>query len=109
MGYIYLCIAILAEVIGTSLLKSTEGFTRLVPTVTVLSAYGVAFWMLSLSLKTLQVAVVYAIWSGTGIVLIAIIGWIFLKQTLDTGAIVGIALILAGVLVLNLFSNSVRH
>ncbi len=109
MGYLYLAIAILAEIVGTSLLKATDGFTRLAPTATVLVAYGVAFWMMSLSLKTIQVAVVYAIWSGAGIVLIAIVGWVFLKQSLDAPAWIGIALILAGVVVINLFSNSVRH
>jgi small multidrug resistance pump len=109
MGYLYLAIAILAEIVGTSLLKATDGFTRLAPTATVLLAYGVAFWMMSLSLKTIQVAVVYAIWSGAGIVLIAIVGWVFLKQSLDAPAWIGIALILAGVVVINLFSNSVRH
>lgn len=109
MGYLYLAIAILAEIAGTSLLKATDGFTRWAPTVAVLVSYGVAFWMMSLSLKTLQVAVVYAIWSGAGIVLIALVGWFFLKQPLDAAAWVGIALILAGVVVINLFSNSVRH
>jgi small multidrug resistance pump len=72
MGYIYLAIAVLAEVAGTSFLKTTEGFTRPVPTAFVLVAYGLAFWMLSMSLKTMTVAVVYALWCGAGIVLIAI-------------------------------------
>ena len=109
MGYLYLIIAVLAEVAGTSFLKATEGFTKPAPTAFVLVAYGLAFWMLSLSLKTMAVAVVYALWCGAGIVLIALIGWFVLKQPLDLPALVGIGLILAGVLVINLFSSSVRH
>jgi small multidrug resistance pump len=109
MGYIYLAIAVLAEVAGTSFLKATEGFTRPGPTAFVLVAYGLAFWMLSMSLKTMTVAVVYALWCGAGIVLIALIGWFLLKQPLDIPSLIGIGLILAGVVVINLFSNSVRH
>lgn len=109
MGYLYLIIAVLAEVAGTSFLKATEGFTKPAPTAFVLVAYGLAFWMLSLSLKTMAVAVVYALWCGAGIVLIALIGWFVLKQPLDLPALVGIGLILGGVVVINLFSGSVRH
>ena len=109
MGYIYLAVAVLAEVAGTSLLKATEGFTKPGPTAIVLIAYGFAFWMLSLSLKTMAVAIVYALWCGAGIVLIAVIGRFVLKQPLDVPALLGIGLILAGVLVINLFSSSVRH
>jgi small multidrug resistance pump len=109
MSYIYLAIAVLAEVAGTSLLKATEGFTKPWPTAIVLVAYGLAFWMLSLSLKTMSVAIVYALWCGAGIVLIAVIGWLVLKQPLDVPALIGIGLILAGVVVINLFSSSVRH
>jgi len=109
MSYIFLSIAILAEILGTSLLKSTDGFTKPGPTAVVLCSYGIAFWMLSLTLKTMSVAIVYAIWSGTGIVLIALVGWIFMRQNLDFPAIAGISLIVAGVLVIHLFSNSVRH
>ena len=109
MGYIYLAIAVIAEVAGTSFLKATEGFTKPLPTALVLGAYGFAFWMLSLSLKTMSVAVVYALWCGAGIVLIAVIGWFLLKQPLDLPAVIGIGLILAGVVVIHLFSDSVRH
>ena len=109
MGYLYLIIAVLAEVAGTSFLKATEGFTKPAPTAFVLVAYGLAFWMLSLSLKTMAVAVVYALWCGAGIVLIALIGWFVLKQPLDLPALVGIGLSLGGVVVINLFSGSVRH
>ena len=109
MGYIYLTVAVLAEVAGTSLLKANEGFTKPGPTAIVLIAYGLAFWMLSLSLKTMAVAIVYALWCGAGIVLIAVIGWFVLKQPLDVPALIGMGLILAGVVVINLFSSSVRH
>jgi small multidrug resistance pump len=109
MVYIYLSIAIIAEVIGTSLLKSTEGFTKPGPTALVLATYGVAFWMLSLTVKTMSVAIVYAIWCGGGIFLIAMIGWVFLKQQLDFPAVLGICLICAGVVVIQLFSNSIKH
>jgi len=109
MGYVYLAIAVLAEVAGTSFLKATEGYAKPVPTAFVLVAYGLAFWMLSLSLKTMSVAIVYALWCGAGIVLIAAIGWFFLKQPLDFPALIGIGLILAGVMVIHLCSTSVRH
>lgn len=109
MTYLYLAIAILAEVIATSFLKSCEGFTRLWPSVVVLVGYAFAFYFLSLTLRSLSVGIVYAIWSGAGIVLVSIIAWIFLGQKLDVPAIIGIALIVAGVAVINLFSKSVAH
>ncbi|MFM8459008.1 MAG: SMR family transporter [Chthoniobacterales bacterium] len=109
MPYLYLAVAIIAEVIATSFLKSCEGFTRLWPSVVVLVGYTFAFFFLSLTLRSLSVGIVYAIWSGAGIVLVSIIAWIFLGQKLDVPAIIGIALIVAGVAVINLFSKSVAH
>ena len=109
MTYLYLAVAIVAEVIATSFLKSCEGFTRLWPSVVVLVGYAFAFYFLSLTLRSLSVGIVYAIWSGAGIVLVSIIAWIFLGQKLDVPAIIGIALIVAGVAVINLFSKSVAH
>jgi small multidrug resistance pump len=109
MTYLYLAIAIVAEVIATSFLKSCEGFTRLWPSLVVLVGYAFAFYFLSLTLRSLSVGVVYAIWSGAGIVLVSIIAWILFGQKLDIPAIVGIALIIAGVAVINLFSKSVAH
>ncbi|MFM8655546.1 MAG: SMR family transporter [Chthoniobacterales bacterium] len=109
MTYLYLAIAIVAEVIATSFLKSCEGFTRLWPSIVVLVGYAFAFYFLSLTLRSLSVGIVYAIWSGAGIVLVSIIAWISLGQKLDVPAIVGIALIVAGVAVINLFSKSVAH
>lgn len=106
MYWVYLGFAIIAEVIGTSALKSAEGFTRLVPSVIVIVSYAISFYLLSLTLRSIPVGVVYAVWSGVGIVLLALIGAFFFKQTLDTPAIIGVGLILAGVLVINLFSKS---
>lgn len=108
-AWLYLTIAILAEVIGTSALKSSEGFTRLWPSVTVVIGYGLAFWMLSLTLKTIPVGIAYAVWAGAGIVLVALIGWVLFQQKIDAMGMLGIGLILAGVLVLNLFSKSNLH
>lgn len=109
MNYAFLFTAIICEVIATSALKASESFTRLWPSVIVVIGYGLAFYFLSLTLKTIPVGVAYAIWSGVGIVLIALAGWILYGQRLDLAAILGIALIMAGVLVVNLFSNSGGH
>tara|TARA_Y100000310_G_C20704311_1_gene833486 strand:- start:13247 stop:13576 length:330 start_codon:yes stop_codon:yes gene_type:complete len=109
LGYIYLSIAIIAEVIATSALKASEGFTKLVPSTIVVVGFGVAFYFLSLVLKTLPMGVAYAIWSGLGIVLISIAGLVLFNQKLDTAAIVGIVLIISGVVVMNVFSSSVSH
>jgi len=108
-GYAWLGIAIVAEVIGTSTLKASEGFTRLLPSVVTAIGYGVAFYCLSHSMKTVPVGVGYAIWSGVGIVLITAIAWIAFKQRLDLPALAGMGLIISGVLVINLFSKSAGH
>ncbi len=109
MGYLYLSIAIIAEVIATSALKASNAFTNLVPSIIVVIGYGVAFYCLSLVLKTIPVGVAYAIWSGLGVVLIAMVGLVVFDQTLDLAAIIGMALIVAGVIVMNVFSQSVSH
>lgn len=103
---VLLGIAIVAEVIGTTCLATSQGFARWLPAVFSLLAYGCAFYFLSIPLKTIPAGVVYALWSGVGIVLISLIGAVFLKQTLDAPALAGIALIIAGVLVINLFSSA---
>ncbi|TWI03016.1 small multidrug resistance pump [Luteimonas cucumeris] len=108
-GYAYLAIAIVAEVIATSALKASEGFSRVGPSVIVVLGYGTAFYFLSLVLRTVPVGVAYAVWSGVGVALIALIGWAALKQPLDAAALIGIALIVAGVLVIQLFSKSAAH
>ncbi|MDR1075529.1 MAG: multidrug efflux SMR transporter [Xanthomonadaceae bacterium] len=109
IGYLYLAVAIVAEVIATSALKAADGFTRLLPTAIVFVGYGIAFYFLSLVIKTVPMGVSYAIWSGMGIVLISASGWLAYKQTLDFPAIAGIALILCGVLIIQLFSKSSAH
>ncbi|HKK55544.1 DMT family transporter [Marinobacter sp.] len=103
----YLAIAILAEVLGTSFLKQAEGFTRLWPSVTVIVSYIVAFYFLSLTLRTLPIGIAYAVWAGAGVALIALVGFVFLGQELDGPALIGIGLIVAGVAVINLFSSAV--
>ena len=108
MGYLYLGIAVAAEVIATSALKASDGFTRPLPTVVVALGYGIAFYFLSLVLKTVPVGVAYAIWSGLGVVLVALLSWWLFGQKLDLAALLGMGLIVAGVLVMNLFSSSTR-
>jgi small multidrug resistance pump len=109
MNWLYLGIAIVAEVVATSALKATEGFSRVVPSAVVVVGYLVAFYFLSLTLRAIPVGVAYGIWSGVGIVLIALIGWLVLGQALDVPAMLGLGLILAGVVVINLFSKSISH
>ena len=109
MAKVYLFLVIIAEVIGTSALKTSEGFTNLVPTGIVVVGYGTAFYLLSLVLKTFPVGIVYAIWSGVGIVLITIVGVVGFKQPVDLPAIIGMSLIIAGVVVINLFSKTMIH
>lgn len=109
MSYFYLAIAIVAEVIATSALKATEGFSRVGPSVLVVAGYATAFYCLSLTLRDMPVGIAYAIWSGVGIVLVTAIAWLWYGQKLDIAALVGLALIIAGVLVINLLSKSVAH
>ncbi|WP_038166660.1 multidrug efflux SMR transporter [Verrucomicrobium sp. BvORR106] len=107
--YSTLLAAIVLEVIATSFLQKTEQFTKLVPTLITGLGYAGAFYCLSIALKTLPVSIAYAIWSGLGIVLIAAVGWIFFKQKLDTPAIIGLAFIIIGVVIVNGFSKSIAH
>lgn len=107
--YLLLGLAIVAEVNATSSLKSSEGFTRLWPSVVTLLGYTIAIFLLFLTLKTLPTGIAYAIWSGVGIVLVSAIGWFDYGQKLDTPAIIGLGLIIAGVIVVNVFSKSVAH
>ena len=106
MSYVYLAIAIVAEVIGTSALKAAEGFTRPLPSLVVVAGYGAAFYFLSLALKVIPVGIAYAIWSGVGVALITLIGWIVFRQRLDAAALVGLALIVSGVVVIQVFSGA---
>ncbi|NRB01520.1 MAG: QacE family quaternary ammonium compound efflux SMR transporter [Rhodobacteraceae bacterium] len=104
--YVFLAAAIISEVIGTSALAASDQFSKLIPSVIVVIAYGLAFYFLGLTLKFMPVGIVYAIWAGLGIALIALVGWVLFGQTLDLAAIAGITLIVAGVVVINLFSSS---
>lgn len=109
MIYIFLVIAIVAEVIATSAMAKSDGFTRLWPSLISVFGYGMAFYLLSVVTRTMPVGIVYAIWSGAGIVLVAAAGWLFFGQKLDLAATVGMAMIVAGVLIINLLSKSVSH
>lgn len=104
-AWLFLAIAIIGEVVATSALKSSEGFTRLGPSVVVVVGYGIAFYLLSLVIKSIPAGIAYAVWSGLGIVLVAAIAWVVHDQKLDLWAFVGIGLIVLGVAVLNLLSN----
>ena len=105
----FLGLAILAEVVATMSLKASASFTRLVPLAASLGFYAVAFYFMSLAMRTVPVGIIYAIWSGVGIVFIGLFGWLLFGEKLDAPALAGIALILAGVLVINLFFASVSH
>ncbi|MGV4149061.1 EmrE family multidrug efflux SMR transporter [Citrobacter freundii] len=108
-SYIFLAGAIVAEVIGTTLMKFSDGFTRLWPSVATIVCYCAAFYLLAQTLSTIPTGIAYAIWSGAGIVLISLLGWLVSGQKLDFPAIAGMFLICAGVLVINIFSKSSPH
>jgi small multidrug resistance pump len=108
-GFAYLMMAIIAEVIATTMLKASEGFTRLVPSIVVVAGYCVAFWGLSQVVKVMPLGIAYAIWSGLGIVLVSIAATLLYQQRLDWAAIVGMALIVSGVMVINVLSKTPMH
>ena len=109
MHYIYLVLAIAAETVGTSALQASQQFTRITPSIIVVVAYALSFYLLALSLKVIPVGIAYAVWSGLGIVFIAAIGYAVFGQRLDLPAVLGMAMILAGILVIHLFSQSSTH
>ena len=109
MSYLYLALAIAAEVAGTSLLKATEEFTKLVPTTFLIIFYAMSFWLMTLALRDLPLGVVYAVWSGLGICLVAIVGALVYKEMPDLGSIIGMALIISGVVVMHLFSKTINN
>ncbi|MBC3934528.1 DMT family transporter [Undibacterium rugosum] len=109
MNWMFLGLAIVCEVIATSALKASDGFTRLWPSVILVLGYGASFYCLSMTLRTIPVGIAYAIWSGVGVVLISLVAWMLHGQKLDLVAMLGIALIVAGVVVLNLFSKTAAH
>ncbi len=108
-NWLFLSAAIAAEVVATSALKASEGFTKLWPSVLVVCGYVIAFYCLSLTLRAIPVGVAYAIWSGVGIVLVSLIAWLVFGQKLDTPAMIGMALIISGVVVMNVFSKAAAH
>lgn len=107
--WLLLLAAIAAEVTATTALKASQGFTRLLPSLVVVAGYALAFWLLALTLRVLPVGVAYAIWSGLGTALIVLIAWLIYGQTMDAWGLLGLALIVTGVLVLNLLSRSAAH
>jgi len=109
MGKLYLTIAIISEVVGTSALKASNGFTNFLPSMIVIIGYGLSFYMLSLTLKTINIGIAYAIWAGLGIVLVALISAFWYKQIPDLPAILGMSLILVGVVIINVYSKISTH
>ncbi|WP_275784246.1 DMT family transporter [Pararhizobium gei] len=109
MIYAMLVLAIVFEVLGTSAMQAAQHFTRLVPTLVMVVCYAIAFYFLSYTLKSIPVGIAYAIWSGLGIVLISLVGYLVFGQKLDLAAVLGLGLIIAGVIVLNVFSKSTFH
>jgi len=109
MHYVYLGLAIACEVVATSALKNAEGFSRLVPSLIVALGYGAAFFFLSLALRAIPIGIAYAVWSGVGIILISVVAYFLYGQKLDLPALLGMGLIVAGVLVIQLFSRSQAH
>ncbi len=108
-SWIFLGIAIVAEVLATSALKASAGFNKLVPSVLVVGGYAIAFYFLALTLKTIPVGIAYAVWAGLGILLVALIGWLAFGQRLDLPAVIGMTLIVSGVLIISLLSKSSAH
>ena len=109
MAYLFLAIAIVAEVVATTALRAADGFTQLVPSIVSIVGYAVAFYFLSLTLRTMPVGIAYAIWSGVGILLISLAGWLIYRQLLDLPAIIGMGMIMGGVIVINVFSKTTVH
>jgi small multidrug resistance pump len=106
---VFLVIAVMFEVVATTALKETNGFTRLLPSLVAVSGYALAFYFLSLPLRTMPVGIVYALWCGAGIILITAIGWLWFRQALDMPALVGMGFIMVGVVIINLFSKTLAH
>ncbi len=109
MPFVYLALAIVAEVVGTTALKATDGFTRLWPSVVVAVSYALAFYLLSLVLRSIPVGIAYAVWAGLGIVLVALVGLVVYGQRPDLPALLGMAMIIGGVVVIQLFSSVSGH
>ena len=109
MTYLYLALAITFEVIATSALKASAEFTRVIPSLIVVVGYGLAFYLLSLVLRTMPVGIAYALWCGLGVVLVSLVSMVVYKQSLDMPAVIGMAVIVLGVVIINVFSKTVSH
>lgn len=109
LHYVYLVFAVIGETIGTTALQASQQFTRLGPSILVVIGYGLAFYLMALTLRHMPVGIVYAIWSGLGIFFIAVIGWLVFGQKLDLPAVLGLGLIMAGILIIHLFSKTSGH
>lgn len=109
MAYLYLAIAIIAEVTATSALKASEEFTKLIPSIIVVTGYGISFYFMTLILRTIPIGITYALWSGLGIVLVTIVGIFLYKQIPDTAAVIGMSLIVSGVVIIHIFSKTIDH
>ena len=109
MTYLFLAIAVIAEVVAATLLKMSDEFTRLYPSIFCLVSYVISLYFMTLVLRVLPIGVTYAVWSGIGIVLLAVVGVVLFKQALDWPAVIGMALIIAGIVVMNVFSKVVTH
>lgn len=107
--WLAIAIAIAAEVTATTVLKASNEFTRLWPSLIVVAGYGTAFYFMTISMRVLPVGIMYAIWSGSGMILISILGWLVYRQSLDAPAMIGMGLIITGVIVINVFSKTVGH
>jgi small multidrug resistance pump len=108
-NWLYLVVAVVSETVATSSLKASEGFTRPLPSALVVIGYGAAFYFLSLTLRVIPVGIAYAIWSGLGVILISLTGWLLFGQKLDAPAMIGMALIVSGVIIMNVFSSNSAH
>ena len=108
-SWLLLLVAVVCEVVGTSAIKYSNDFTKVIPSIVVFVGFGMAFYILSMSLKVIPIGMAYAVWSGLGIVLISIIGHFVFNQRLDTPAFIGMGFILAGVLIMQVFSSAVAH
>ncbi len=109
MAYLYLAIAIIAEITATSALKASEEFTKLIPSLIIIVGYGISFYFMTLVLRTLPIGITYAVWSGLGIVLVTVVGVFLYKQIPDIPAIIGMGLIISGVVVIQIFSKTISH
>jgi len=109
MAFVYLIIAIIAEVIATSAMKASDGFSQLFPSIITIIGYAFAIYFLSLTMKTIPVGITYALWSGAGIILVSLVGFFYYKQHLDLAAIIGLIFMIIGILIIHIFSNSTTH